>query len=201
LSQKQLFLRRSLFPRFRADQKRAEILLLLELIAREPPRFIFEIGSAQCGTLFLLARVYAPKARIISIGLRISRVRSLIHERIAGRKQRVFCIRGDSGSLKTIERVKAILGRKELDCLFVDGDYSLSGVAADFQNYSPLVRLGGIIAFHDIVPDHGARFGAQTQAYTRAVPTSWSTLSLNFKSKPFVENADQDVYGLGVMFR
>src|SRR6266581_7158845 len=101
---------------FWSDQKRSELLSFLNLLASRPPRFICEIGSAQGGTLFLLARVCAPEAIIISIDLQASWVRSRIHQRIANGKQRVFCIRGDSRSNETIRRVKSILGRNRLDC-------------------------------------------------------------------------------------
>jgi predicted O-methyltransferase YrrM len=185
---------------FWSNQKRSELLSFLDLLASRPPRFFCEIGSAQGGTLFLLARVCAPEATIISIDRRISWVRSLIHEQIADRKQRVLCVRGDSGSSETIRRVKSILGGNQLDCLFIDGDHSLTGVKADFENYSPLVRPGGIIAFHDIVPDHRTRFGKETMAATGDVPTFWSTLRSKFRSEQFVENMEQDGYGLGVIF-
>jgi len=41
---------------------------------------------------------------------------------------------------------------KRGDFLFIDGDHTYEGVEGDFEMYSPLVRRGGIIAFHDIVP-------------------------------------------------
>jgi hypothetical protein len=39
----------------------------------------------------------------------------------------------------------------EVDFLFIDGDHSYEGVKKDFEMYSPLVKSGGLIAFHDIV--------------------------------------------------
>jgi hypothetical protein len=38
----------------------------------------------------------------------------------------------------------------ELDFLFVDGGHSYSDAKWDYEQFSPLVRKGGIIAFHDI---------------------------------------------------
>jgi len=43
------------------------------------------------------------------------------------------------------------LNGEPLDFLFIDGDHTYEGVKRDFEMYSPLVRNGGIIAFHDIV--------------------------------------------------
>jgi hypothetical protein len=41
---------------------------------------------------------------------------------------------------------------KKVDFLFIDADHSYEGIKKDFEMYSLLVRKGGIIAFHDIVP-------------------------------------------------
>ena len=42
--------------------------------------------------------------------------------------------------------------KKTIDFVFIDGDHTYEGVKSDFLNYGPLVRPGGIIGFHDILP-------------------------------------------------
>ncbi len=79
-------------------------------------------------------------------------------------------MRGDSHSPQTKVRVAEWLAGNKLDFLFIDGDHSLPGVAQDFEMYGPFVRSGGIIAFHDIVPDFRTRFGARTDADVGQVP-------------------------------
>lgn len=37
----------------------------------------------------------------------------------------------------------------EVGFLFIDGDHSYEGVYADWQNYRPLLKKGGYVAFHD----------------------------------------------------
>lgn len=37
-----------------------------------------------------------------------------------------------------------------IDFLFIDGDHQTASVLADYWHWSPLVRSGGLIAFHDI---------------------------------------------------
>lgn len=44
--------------------------------------------------------------------------------------------------------IKAAMAR-EYDVLIIDGDHSLEGVKADFENYAPMVRPGGYILFDD----------------------------------------------------
>jgi len=187
------------FPEFRADQKRSEFLSFLELLALNPPNFLCEIGSASGGSLFLLARVCAPDATIISVDFGLSLVRRLIHRQMAAKRQRIISIRGDSRSSETMGRVRSILGTNRLDCLFIDGDHSLAGVTADFVNYSALVRAGGTVAFHDILPDYKSRFGIDASGWTGDVHILWQQLRSQFPFEEFVENPEQDSYGLGVI--
>ena len=42
---------------------------------------------------------------------------------------------------------------KKIDFLFIDADHSYEAVSADWKNWSPYVRKGGIIAFHDYYRD------------------------------------------------
>jgi predicted O-methyltransferase YrrM len=187
------------FPDFRSDQKRAEILPLLQLIAKDPPKFACEIGTALGGTLFLLGKVCASNATIITVDPGLSLVRRPLHRRMAAAKQRIICVRGDSHAPETLQRVTATLQENLLDCLFIDGDHSLRGVMADFANFSPLVRPGGIIVFHDIVPDHEARFGTDTGSWSGGVPAFWKLVASQYSSQEIVEDAGQDGYGLGVI--
>ncbi len=52
---------------------------------------------------------------------------------------------------RDVERVTSNVPAR-LDVLFVDGDHRYSGLKADLNNYSPLVKPGGLILVHDIVP-------------------------------------------------
>ncbi len=36
-----------------------------------------------------------------------------------------------------------------VDFLFIDGDHKEASVESDYANYEPLVKTGGIVAFHD----------------------------------------------------
>ena len=66
--------------------------------------------------------------------------------------------------------------------------------------YSPLVRKGGAIAFHDIVPDFRTRFGTPTTNDVGEVPAFWTELKHRVgKTREFVEDASQDGYGIGLL--
>jgi hypothetical protein len=80
---------------------------------------------------------------------------------------------GDSQREDTISKLKVDI--KELDLLFIDGDHSEKGSRNDYNNYSPLVKDGGLIVFHDIAdsPNHH-----MLQCY---VANTWNAVKNNHK--------------------
>lgn len=58
-------------------------------------------------------------------------------------------IEGNSHEHETQNWFKSQLGLYKLDLLFIDAGHKYHDVTQDFNNYAPLVRKGGIIAFHD----------------------------------------------------
>jgi len=59
-------------------------------------------------------------------------------------------LRGNSHKQETLAVLKEQLGCRMIDFLHIDGDHSAAGSWSDWEMYSPLVRPGGIVAFHDI---------------------------------------------------
>lgn len=45
------------------------------------------------------------------------------------------------------------LGQEPIDFLYIDGDHTAEGCMADFQNFLPHVRPGGLIVLHDVFPE------------------------------------------------
>jgi predicted O-methyltransferase YrrM len=112
----------------------------------------------------------------------------------------VTCCAADSHTDAAKRIVGAWLGRAALDFLFIDGDHSLQGALSDFRTYAPLVRAGGVVAFHDIVPDFKTRTGLDTGAYAGDVPQVWRRLKdEGFRTEEFVESWEQDGFGIGVV--
>ena len=60
-------------------------------------------------------------------------------------------VAGDTGDPKTVEVVRALLADDPAGFLFIDADHAYESVKRDYEWYRPLVRPGGMIAFHDIV--------------------------------------------------
>lgn len=192
------------------SQVESEIVRFLEMVSRETPQRVLEVGSLGGGTLFLFARVAAPDALLIGMDLPAHDGGGLpgwcatVYERgFASPGQRVRVVRGDSHSEATRERVKALLGGAPLDLLFIDGDHSYGGVKRDFELYAPLVRPGGIIGIHDIVRDEFHRRGVRTKGDAGEVFRFWDELKNGGSRRDglleIVEDPTEDGYGIGVV--
>jgi cephalosporin hydroxylase len=185
---------------FRPLQKRAEVLRLTELVRELRPAAVCEIGAAGGGTAFLFAHAAAEDAIIVSVDLNFERARRKAVRRFARARQRLVCVQGDSHEAVTCDAVRAALGGRPLDLLYLDGDHSFEGVAADFRLYAPLVRAGGLVVLHDIVPDFRTRYGVETSSDTGGVPLFWERVKrAGGEVTEIVEDEAQDGYGIGIL--
>ena len=178
-------------------QKPPEMLGFIELVMQESPKTFCEIGTFNGGTTFLLSQALGSVDTTIGVDLHIRNATLLRYLKRPG--QHLNLIRGSSYAPPTVARVERLLGGRQLDMLFIDGDHEYAGVSADFFAYRPMVREGGIIAFHDIVLDHMSRFGRPTTSWAGGVPAFWSQLKDLLWSHEFIEDSEQDGYGIGVL--
>lgn len=114
---------------------------------------ILEIGLGYFGSTHFLWRQIFDK--VMTIEKDANRVREfgtnlrLFYKDWILKDKRSSFVIGLSNSTDSVEKVyNNIL--EPLDVLFIDGDHSISGVLTDWLLYSPLVKKGGIVAFHDI---------------------------------------------------
>jgi predicted O-methyltransferase YrrM len=59
------------------------------------------------------------------------------------------------GRSQDLDIVAKATAHPPYDLVFIDGDHTYESVSADWENYSPMVAPGGIVAFHDILPRPG----------------------------------------------
>jgi predicted O-methyltransferase YrrM len=182
---------------FGPHQIEGEITEFLALAAKEGPRAVCEIGTANGGTTFLLGQSLPTTEVMIGIDLFVKRRQRLGH--LARPGQKIVLLDADSGAAATMDHVRQTLAGRELDLLFIDGDHSLAGVARDFQTFRQLVRDGGLIAFHDIMEDSFTRTGVRTEHWTGDVPKFWRALKEHYQHYEFVNAPDQDGLGIGVI--
>jgi predicted O-methyltransferase YrrM len=184
----------------RPMQIQSEIRSFLILLTSDPPATVLEIGTGRGGTLFLLAQVARDDAVLVSLdspdviagfGARPEyRDRGRLYRSLGRDHQRVVILAADSHLSGTRDDVRRILAGRPLDVLFIDGDHSTRGVEADFRMYSPLLRSGGLVAFHDIVPGPAGAVGG--------VPAFWEEVRTP-ECIEFVEDWQQGGYGIGVL--
>lgn len=182
---------------FDPHQNMEEILSLLVLIDTKKPKIVCEIGTATGGTNFLLSQF--PKSVTTMIGIDLYVKNKFMLKRFNRNKKILHFVDGSSYETRTVEKVKCLLNYRNIDVLFIDGDHSYEGAMKDYLNYSPLVKEGGIIVFHDIIPDYLTRFGKQTGKYAGDVPILWNELKSKYKHHEFINDKKQDGLGIGVL--
>ena len=193
----ELYQGRGFYSRIHAVQNRREILGLAERVRRLAPRIVVEIGTFKGGTLFIWCRAAQPQ-RVFSIDLPgglygggyEGRREKLYREFLVGRPEaEMVLLRDDSHHPRTFAALEAQLGGAAVDFLYIDGDHSYEGVKADFLTYGPLVRPGGLIAFHDII----------TRQDGHEVHRLWPEIRESYRYEELIDNPAGNK-GLGLLW-
>ncbi len=178
-------------------QVKSELTSLCQTIKELKPKVIVEIGTANGGTLFFYTHIADPE-KIISVDLpsgsfgggypfwKAPFFRSL------GKKHTIKLVRADSHREETILKVKKLLKGNRIDFLLIDGDHTYEGVKKDFQMYSPLVRKGGVVVFHDIA-QHDPKVGCEVDKF-------WNEIKQSHAHAEMVEEQNQGWAGVGVLY-
>jgi predicted O-methyltransferase YrrM len=182
---------------FGITQIRSEITTLLENLYNLAPTTVVEIGTHKGGNSFLFCHALPSVRRVVGIDLDVQNAPKLIYFTRPGQVYRP--VHRDSQTTQTRDDVLKQLEGQPVDFLFIDGDHSYKGVKADFELYSSLVRPGGIVALHDIVPDHRTRYGRDTGCYSGEVYLFWNELKERYDCEELIENSEQDGFGIGLV--
>lgn len=176
-------------------QKRSELQGLVDRVADLGARGVLEIGTAHGGTLFALTHAAGDDAILVSVDLPregYRRTRAPLYRSFARERQQVRLVRADSHRTETVEAVRSALDARPVDFLLIDGDHSYDGVRRDYELYTPLVREGGLIAFHDIVEGAPENVGG--------VPRFWREVrALAADTEELVEDPAQGGLGIGLL--
>jgi len=78
-----------------------------------------------------------------------------------------------------------------VDLLLIDGDHTFPGVSKDWSMYSPLVKDGGLVVFHDIC--HHPRVPSCQ------VDKLWNKLKTAHKCIEFIDPKDTSWGGIGIV--
>lgn len=180
------------------SQFRSEIFQLSTRVHQLKPKTIVEIGTEKGGTLSIWCAIADPNATIVSIDLPggihgggYPNWRKHVYRRFTQPNQKLYLLRLDSHQADSRDRLKTLIPSEGIDFLFIDGDHTYDGVKMDFEMYSPLVRRGGLVAFHDIVT-HPPEKKCDVDKF-------WREVKMKYKSWEFIENPNQDKYGIGLL--
>jgi predicted O-methyltransferase YrrM len=172
---------------FTTLQVEAEIVGLLEEVARRQCQTLLEIGTASGGTMFLLTRAASRHATLVTLDLEKDSLRWECYQQFALDQQRIVCLQGNSNSPDCKKQVEALLAGRPLDFLLIDGDHSAYGVRTDYRLYRPLVAPGGLVAFHDICLEGG-------------VKEFWAEIKAGHEHRELIADPTQGQCGLGLLY-
>jgi predicted O-methyltransferase YrrM len=181
-------------------QRKWELVAMMARLKRLRPQVVVEIGTYRGGSLRCWSSICPATTKFISIDLpwetsgAIDPAADIIRTRDFLRPGQILdWLRMDSHAATTKDKLLAILGTQQVDFLFIDGDHSYSGVKRDYELYRGLVRPGGLIAFHDIVPSR-RHAGHQVHVF-------WADLKKNNRVDELVDNdiLDEPWGGIGVL--
>jgi predicted O-methyltransferase YrrM len=170
-----------------------EIRGLYDIIKALQPRYVCEIGTDKGGTFYLWCKSSSDDAVLVSIDLpsrkRYSPARRRLYRHFGkSKRQALHFIASDSHQPATLELVRRAVGEHPLDFLFIDGDHTYEGSRQDYEMYAPLVRPGGLIAFHDIA----------TERADCGVPRLWEEIKRGYPGYREIIYGERGPLGCGI---
>lgn len=167
--------------RCKASQNKEELKWLFKKLISVQPKVIIEIGSWRGWLLESFIEMFDPE---IALGVELDK--NNVDPKLLETMPDNFII-ADSNSDECINKVKYQLNFKLVDFLFIDANHSYSAVKRDFELYSPLVRKGGIIAFHDVA--------LKDNPYVE-VYKLWDEIKKDYQCELFI-GGEADTFGKG----
>jgi len=173
-------------------QKSSEIHGALTAAKSTNPRTICEIGTASGGNSVLLSRWLSTADLMICMDLYVKNKAYI--NLLAGNSCRTLFLDGSSYHPDTVDKVRRALNGRKIDVLFIDGDHRYEGVKSDFLCYRHLVSEGGLIFFHDIMPD-----GDDGWLWSGGVPIFWQEVKSFYPYQEFIDDPTQKGFGIGII--
>jgi len=173
-----------------------EIEQVTAIFRRQDPRAVYlEIGANEGRSLIRFGRCMEKPATLIGVDTRVCRPElGAACAELERDGYDVRLITGDSRAYVTVRRVEAILGSRQVDVLFIDGDHRLASAAQDAVNYIPMVREGGVFCFHDCSPMIPATMKHDDIRFCQGIQAIWRDACYGRRAMLIAEYAG---YGLG----
>jgi cephalosporin hydroxylase len=191
----------SFYRSIRPNQDRDEFTTAARLVQDLQPKVIVELGTRHGGSLFGWCQTSKDLEVVISVDLPggihgggYVEQRTKLYSLFAANHPActLTLLRADSQIDETRDEVARLIGDRPIDMLFIDADHRYEGVKRDYELYSPLVRDGGLIAFHDIRPN--------TQDAATQVFRFWDELKADgLDCREIVDEPYRGWFGIGVV--
>jgi len=143
-------------PQLVTSQRQYELDELIKIYKAIKPYNVLEIGSQEGGTLYHWLINAEPGATVVAVDM----FQNMTKDQQASLKTmwltwaqpetKFYFYDNDSHSSMAYHYIHSMFPNG-LDFLFIDGDHTYEGARQDFANYAPMVRPGGVIAFHDLM--------------------------------------------------
>ena len=181
-----------------------EFRQLLRTVSALRPLRVLEIGSLFGGTLWHWLQLMQPFGFLMSIDHVVPPDDPRYDEQVAGHRG---CWQAWGAERHITVRVwdalshdPAIVGDvvdhfpEGIDFLFIDGGHDYQTVYHDFTTYGALVRSGGVIALHDILP---ASDWPEIE-----VPRLWREIQQSGHiTQELYSDSEQNLWGIGVVYK
>ena len=135
-----------------AQQDPREFWPLLEEVSKINPKRILEIGTNHGGSTVFWDHLAGPGGFVVGMdncGFE-GNIMSMFNPKFCSYSpvSDLRLLKRNSHAPETVAEMSSMFP-EGIDFLFIDGDHSYAGVKQDYEDYSPLVRPGGLVAFHD----------------------------------------------------
>lgn len=158
--------------------QKEDLAIVLPIIDSINPKVVVEIGTYRGGSAGLWMKRYLPEL-FITIDV----------EKLADIDGCHYLHGKSSQDPAVVEQVKQILNGRPVDFLFIDGSHKYANAKRDFELYSPMVRPGGLIMFHDVLYRYA----------DGDVPTLWTEIKQHYNYVEIAQN--NDTTGVGIIYK
>ena len=135
------------------QQIREELYDFLKLLIEKNVKKVLQIGLGHFGsTQFCLSLICDE---VVTVEYDIKNIANYANRELLYNQNKEHFIYGDSSDENVISQAS---NYGKFDAVFIDGNHSYEYVKKDYKNYSPFVKQGGIVSFHDACLD-AERYG------------------------------------------
>jgi predicted O-methyltransferase YrrM len=176
-------------PIFQWEAEFSELLLIYK--ERKPKR-VLEIGTYHGGTLYHWLQKATRGTIVVSLDSYAVGVdnRHLYGDWVKPGTE-LHVLEGDSRKMTTLREVKQWA---PYDWIFIDGGHFYEEVEADWRNYRPMCREGGVVIFHDILPPSRSWPIIQVQWLWKEIKRA------GYETKEIIADPDVEWGGIGIVY-